>query len=219
MKTLITLFSTVFLFTQLQAQISEDAVTLSLGEQNAFVVEHPGANKKMVTKIMEKALKEYGKVKRNKKAKEWNCLQCSVPGISGETNVYFKIREGKGMITSYVAYDDGTQFISSANSPEAADRISKQLTFVGYDVTRAVISNELKNEEKSLKDRNKEQEKLEKKNKDLHNDIADYEKKIKEAEAAIEKNLQEQEDKKMEIEKQINVVEEVTDRLNNVGKN
>lgn len=218
MKHLLTLLGCLLFAATSFGQVQEREATLSLGSQNAFVTEHDGADRKMVNKILENAVKEYGKVKRNKKAKEWNCMQCTVPGLSGPANVYFKIEEGKGMATSYLFIDDGTQFISSENNPEVAERISKNLTNVGFDVTRAVIGNELKDEEKNLKDRNKEQEKLEKKNKDLHNDIEKYKEKIAEAEKNIEKNLQEQEDKKMEIEKQNRTVEEVTTRLNNVGK-
>ena len=123
------------------------------------------------------------------------------------------------MTTSYICFDDGTKIISSENSPEKADRIMKDLTYVGYDITRVVISKELEDEEDTLKDRNKDQKKLEKKNEDLHKDIEKYKKKIAEAEKNIEKNLQEQEDMKMTIEKQSKVVEEVTSKLNNVGKN
>lgn len=219
MKQLISIMMFAFIAATALAQVSETSSALSLGNQNAFVIEHDGADRKMVNKILENAIKDYGKVKRNKKAKEWNCLQCDVPGISAPTNVYFKIEEGKGMTTSYVFYDDGTKFVSSDNSPEAADRIKQNLTLVMHDVTRAVISNELKDEEGVLKDKNKEQEKLEKKNKDLHEDIEKYKKKIQEAEAEIEKNLQAQEDKKMEIEKQGQVIDKVTERLNSVGKN
>jgi len=218
MKLLFTVFLSFLVLGTLSAQVTERSMELSLGHQNAFMMEHIGANKKTVNKILEKAIKEYGKVKKNKKAKEWNCLQCRVPGMTTPANVYFKIAEGKALTTSYVFYDDGTQFISSENSPEIAQRIKQDLTYVGYDIERAVISKEVEKEEDNLKDRNKEQEKLEKKNKDLHEDIEKYKKKIEEAEAAIEKNLQEQEDKKMEIEKQSKVVSEATERLNNVGK-
>jgi len=218
MKNVILLLCSLFLAFAGNSQVSERASEISLGSQNAFVTEHPGASKKMVTKILENAIKEFGKVKRNKKAKEWNCLQCDVPGISGPANVYFTIEEAKGMTRSYVFFDDGTQFISSDNNSDLAANLKKKLTMVGYDVTRAVISNELDDEEGNLKDRNKELSKLEKKNKDLHNDIEKYKKKISEAEAEIEKNLHSQEDKKMEIEKQSRLVEEVTEKLNAVGK-
>ena len=142
-----------------------------------------------------------------------------MPGISGATNIYFKIEEGKGMTRSYVFFDDGTKFISSDNEPEIAQRLREGLTHVQHDVTRQVISNHLDDQENNLKDRNKELQKLEKKNKEYHEDIEKYRQKIAEAEKAIEKNLQDQEDKKIEIEKQKRVVEDVTDQLNNVGRN
>jgi len=219
MTKVILLVSTLLISLTGYSQVTEGEVELSLGNQNAFIMEHPGATKKMVNKILENAIKEFGKVKRNKKAKEWNCLQCSVPGISGATNVYFKIKEGKGETTSYVFFDDGTQFISSDNSADLAKSLKKKLTYVSHDVTRAVIAEELKGEEDALKDRNKELEKLEKKNKELHEDIEKYKQKIAEAEKAIEKNLHQQEDKKMEIEKQAKTVTKVTEKLNAVGKN
>ncbi len=219
MKILITLCTFLTVSLCLNAQVTERDYTLSLGSQNAFVLEHDNVNKKTVQKYLEKAVKEFGKVKRNKKADEWNCLQCDVPGLSGPANVYFKIDEGKSQTTSYVFIDDGTQFISSENNPDLAKSFSSRLQMVGYDIERHVISEELDNEEKTLKGRNKDLEKLEKKNKDLHEDIEKYKKKITEAEADIEKNLQEQEDKKIEIEQQKKVVEQVTNKYNEVGKN
>ncbi len=219
MKQVLTLFTFLTFSIFASAQISEASTPLSLGSQNAFVIEHEGADKKMVNKILEDAINDYGKVKRNKKANEWNCLQCEVPGISGPTNIYFKIEEGKGMTRSYVFFDDGTKFISSDNEPELAQRLREGLNHVQNNVTRKVISNHLNDQENVLKDRNKELGKLEKKNKDLHEDIEKYKQKIAEAEKGIEKNLQEQEDKKIEIEKQKRVVEDVTTELNNVGNN
>ena len=219
MKQVLLLLSILSLSLSINAQVSESSAPLSLGSQNAFVMEHEGADKKMVNKYLENAIKEYGKVKRNKKADEWNCLQCEVPGISGSTNIYFKIEEGKGMTRSYVFFDDGTKFLSSDNEPEISQRLKEGLTHVKHEVTRKVISNHLKDEEDNLKDRNKELEKLEKKNKELHEDIEKYKQKIAEAEKGIEKNLQDQEDKKIEIEKQNRVVQDVTTQLNNVGKN
>ena len=210
---------TLFIAVQLSGQITEQRAAFSLGEQNCFVTVYKDAEKKMVEKTVENAIKEYGKVKRNRKANEWNCLQCSVPGMSGLTNVYFKVEEGKGQISSYIFYDDGLQFINTENSPEAAATVTNSLKYIGYDVKKQVITKVLEKEEDNLKDRNKEQKKLQDKNKDLHKDIEEYRKKISEAEKNIEKNLQEQEDKKIDIEKQSRVIQDITDRLNNVGKN
>lgn len=200
------------------ASVSENNGTMSLGEQPAFIIEHPDAGRKMTSKIVTKSLKDYGKVKRNKKAKEWSCLQCKVPGISSPTDVYVKFQEGKALTTTYLFYDDGTKFISSDNDPEAAIAIQKELTYIGYDVTRGVISKELDMEEDRLKDRNKEQEKLEKEKKKLLENIEKWTQQIADAEKRIEENLGEQETKKGEIEEQAKVVDVVKERLNRVGK-
>ncbi len=188
---------------------------LSLGEQTAFGVDHPDAEKKMVEKTLEETFKQYGKVKRNRKAKEWVCQQCDIPGInSGPVDAYFKVEEKKGMTTSYVFIDDGTQFLS-----EPTDAIDKVNNLVYVGVKKRVINKELDNEEKVLKNYDKDLNKLEKKNKELHDDIEEYKEKIKKAEKEIEQNLQNQEDKKIEIEQQKRKVEEITERLNKVGRN
>lgn len=219
MRVALTLALFTSLLMSLTGQVTEMESQMSLGNQNAFVMEHENADKKDVQKILEKAIKEFGKVKRNKKADEWYCEECEVPGLPGNTKVYFQVEEGKNMTTSYVYFDNANSFIDSESNASSAADLSKRLQHVGYDVQKHVIGEELKDQENTLKDRNKDLEKLEKKNKNLHEDIEKYRKKIAEAEADIEKNLQSQEDSKIEIEQQKNAVEEVTTRLNAVGKN
>ena len=57
-----------------------------------------------------------------------------------------------------------------------------------------------------------------KKNEDLHSDIENYKEKIIKAEKEIEKNYSEQDDKRIEIEKQGREVEKIIKKLNNVGR-
>lgn len=202
------------------SQVSEIKADLSLGEQNAYVVDHPDAEKKMVEKVLDNTFKQYGKVKKNRKAKEWNCAECTISMISGAPlSIYYKVEEGKGQITSYTFFDDGTKFISSENNSKASAIIEKLNKEIALDVKRLVIEKELENQEKELKNFEKDLSKLEKKNKNLHDDIEDYKEKIRKAEKEIEENLNAQADKKMEIEKQRNEVASTTDRLNNVGRN
>jgi hypothetical protein len=174
----------------------------------------------MVEKIVEDAIKEYGKVSRNRKAKEWSCNECQISRISSQPiKVYFKIEEGKGQVTSYTFFDDGEKFISSANDEAGAEVIKRMNIDIYNDVKRAVFAKELEQKEKELKDFEKDLSKLEKKNENLHEDIANYKEKILNAEKEIEQNLQHQVDKKIEIEQQKKVVKAVTDKLNNVGRN
>ena len=187
--------------------------TISLGEHTAFALDHVGAEKKMVEKSLEETFKQYGKVKRNRKANEWSCMDCTIPGI-GAVNAYYKVEEGKGQVTSYILIDNGSEFVAESNGD-----IDKLNTEVYNGVKKMVISKELEGEEKTLKNNNKDLSKLEKKNKDLHKDIEEYKEKIRKAEKEIEQNLQAQEDQRIVIEQQKKVVSEVTERLNNVGRN
>ena len=218
MKVLNILLITMLFSLGMNAQVFESKQELSVGLQNAYALDHPNADKKMVEEALENAIKEYGKVKRNKKAKEWYCQECKIPTISSNPmNIYYKIEEGKGQITSYLFFDDGGQFLSSDNGTAEAD-IERFNMNIFYDVKRMVISKELEDQEDQLKDYNKDLEKLENKNKDLHDDIEDYKEKIRKAEKSIEQNLQEQEDKNIEIAQQKNKIREVTEKLNNVGR-
>jgi predicted nucleic acid-binding Zn-ribbon protein len=86
-------------------------------------------------------------------------------------------------------------------------------------VDRNVIEEQIKEEEKRLKDLHKDLSKLENKNDDLHKDIEKYEKKIVEAEEDIVDNLETQDDKQIEIRNQTKVVERLIKDLNSIGKN
>ena len=65
----------------------------------------------------------------------------------------------------------------------------------------------------------KELRKLEKKNTGYHKDIEKAKEKIEKAEKDIEQNLRDQEDQRITIEQQRKVIEEIIERLNNLGRN
>lgn len=218
MKTVLTTLVFVLFIGTTYSQVQEMDKSLSFGNKPAFVQEHSLAKHKDIYKLWEKKFKEYGKVQRNKKAKEWSCLQCNIPSIGDNLNIYFKVEEGRDIITTYTYFDTGEEFITSDNDSSLSRKIEDFLTDLGYDAEKQVVTYELKDEEDNLKDRNKELSKLEKKYKNLLGDIEDYKRKIKEAEAEVEQNLQDQEEKKMEVEKQKVTVEKTTEKLNSVGK-
>lgn len=219
MKLTTTLIFSILVVFCLEAQISETAYSMSYGKQNAYMMDHDGADSKMVSKIIENTLKDYGKVKRNKKAKEWECIDCQIGRISSSRmNIYFKVESGKDMASSYFFFDDGEKFVSGENDPGISQSIEDFLMDINYAVEREVIGKELEGEEKIMKNLEKDLSKLEKKNQDLHDDIEEYREKINKAEKEIEKNLEEQVDKRMEITKQARVVEDVTLKLNRVGR-
>ncbi len=201
--------------------VVEEENSMSLGRQNSFRVTVEGADKGLIEDEWKRYVKEYGKYKKNKKAKEFYMLDAVVPYINGTNpiNLYSKIEERKDQTTLYVWVDLKGGFAVSDEYPKESDNITNFMYDFWVIARKKVISEELKDAEKLLEKRNKEMSKLEKKNKNLHNDIEKYNEKIRKAEMDIEENLRQQDDKRVEIEEQTKSVEEIIERLNNVGRN
>lgn len=220
MKYTISLLLAAFLCISLNAQVSESNQTMSLGPKPAFSIDIDGTDKKMTEKTWKDYIKEYGKVEKNKKAKEFYMTQVRIPVITGSglVNLFSKVDEGKNMSSVTIWVDNGAAFVSSDENEEAASGAIRFMKDFGNILTKKVITKELEEEEKSLKNLNKDLGKLENKNKDLHEEIEKAKEKIRKAEENIVKNLAEQDEKKAAIEAQSEKVAEVTARLNNVGK-
>lgn len=200
--------------------IREVEKTISMGAQPAFVINHPNATAKMAEAAWEEHMKKNGKAKKNRKSKEYETLDANINMISSTSlNVYYIAEDGVDMATSYIFFDNGSNFITSTSDADAASGIYEFLTPYVYGVEKLVIEEELDKEEKGLKDLGKDLEKLAKTNEGFHKDIEKYKEKIREAEIAIEKNLQEQDAKNGEITNQESVIKEVKKKLNAVGKN
>ncbi|MBK9256003.1 MAG: hypothetical protein IPM42_10980 [Saprospiraceae bacterium] len=223
MKKLIYLVFTILLvpFFSSAQNVVERKSSMSLGPQDGFYVELPGATKKMAESTFSDMMKEYGKLKDNSKARESFMAATKIPIINGSSplDLYVKYEEGKNMMTTYVWVDLGGAFVNSTDHPSQAKAIKQLIYDYSLNVKKKVIAEELKAEEKTLSNLNKDLEKLQKKNDDFHKDIEKAKQKIAEAEKNIEKNESEQETKRSEIEKQNSVVEQVTQKLNSVGKN
>ena len=195
--------------------------SMSLGPQTSYYVTVQGADVNLLEDAWKEYVKEYGKSKNNKKAKEYITDMAKVSLINGTSplTLYAQHTEGKGEATTRLWVDLGGAF---ANPEEHKAQSAGIETFM-YDfwivARKKAISRELAAEEKRLENFNKEQKKLEEKNKDYHNDIEKAKQKIAEAEKNIETNLIDQENKMKEIETQRKTVQMVVDKLNGVGKN
>lgn len=109
----------------------------------------------------------------------------------------------------------GETWLDSKNgaSYSAAEKIVKDFAI---EQSKDGIAVKRKAAEKLLADQQDDQADLEKKNKDLHEDIDEYNEKIKKAEADIKTNEEEQVKKKAEVEAQQKVVDELKSRENSV---
>ncbi len=219
MRILITILALTLSYC-LSAQVSQVSKTMSLGNQVGFVQEHLGASEKHVETAWKDVMKKFGKPKMNRKSKNLESLGATIPTVSDKPlDIYMVINQGEGQTSSAVFVDNGMQFISSENAPEAAESLELFLTEFADATRRLVVQDELDAEEKQLEVFGKDLAKLEKENQKLHDAIAEFERKIAEAEDAIVNNIKSQDDKTFEIETQKQTIEDVKEKLNAIGKN
>ena len=87
MKSLLTLFLALNLTLIMGQDVIERKTSMSLGPQNGFYIEIPGADKKMAEKTFYEFVKEFGKMKENGKAREHFMMATKIPVINGSSPV------------------------------------------------------------------------------------------------------------------------------------
>lgn len=230
MKTKILLFIVALIATgtiSAQAVFEEDK-NMSHGNKNALYVDVIGADKKIAENAIQDLLKEYGKVKKNRKAKEYYAEEIIIPSIGGSQplHVFTKVEEQGDQTRMYMWVFDGDDFITSENNEEAISGAESILQDYYVKARRGAIQKEVDYEEDNLKDREKEMGKLEKSNEKMHKDIAKWEKeiedrhkKIEQAKLDIEQNIVDQGTKNEEIMSQKEVINMTIKKMNDVKKN
>lgn len=222
MKKLIFILITIFAATGIISaqEVSERETSMSLGKKIGFSIDIDGADDDITEDVWKKYIKDYGKSKRNKKAKEYYVVGARVPMIAGSSDVdlYIKFDERVGLTTATLWIDLGGSFVNFDEHPKEAQGAEEFLTEFYLAVKNKAITEEMKNQEKELNKMDKELRKLEKKNTGYHKDIEKAKEKIEKAEKDIEQNLKDQEDQRIVIEQQKKAIEEIIERLNNLGK-
>ena len=118
-KVIFTLVAFVGLLGIISAQdVSERDMSMSLGKQTAFSIDIDGADEDMTEDVWKKYIKDYGKSKRNKKAKEYYVLGARVPMIAGSSDLdlYIKFEERVGHTTASLSIDKGGSFVNTQSS-------------------------------------------------------------------------------------------------------
>ncbi len=213
---------------QIKVTIKEESKAMSLGTHNCLVMELPGASAKDVDKAWKGFAKRFkGKTKFDRKMNEHFVDDGTIKEMSDNTvDIVAKIEErgAEGAAIS-VWFNLGVSYLSSKDFPDRypfADKIMKDFA---NEVSAEMILEELKVQEKILKEKEKELEGLEKSKTGLEKDIEGYKETIKKmeesitkAEGDIKQNVEEQGGKKVEIEEQQKIIEEIKQRLETVKK-
>lgn len=223
LKTLLTTLSFLCLLvfassSALSAQVSSQRMTMSRGLNDALILELPTADEKLVSRLWPDWLKEnYDvKTKKVKKSKdEQQSLNFSIPGVStgGNVDMYSSVRTSGGgsELIVWIATTDG--YVSPALGSGRYLEAEKMLMRYALAVSRAQIEMQIEEEEKALKDLEKELERVMKDKEKLENDIIEAERAIDKARADIEANLGDQDNKRREIEAQIEQIEATKRKL------
>ncbi len=222
MRKLILLFSLIVgSFTIIAAQsVNESPKSMSLGKQMGFEIDIDGADEDLTEDVWKDFIKDFGKGKRNKKAREYYSVGARVPLIgSNNVDIYVRFDERVNMTTATMWVDLGESFVNSDEYPSEAQGVEEFITNFYLEVKKEAIQKEMKEQEKIMNKMEKALRKLEKKNTGYHKDIEKAKEKIEKAEKNIEKNLSEQEDQRITIEQQRKVLEEIIERLNKLGRN
>ena len=223
MQKFILLFSMILgSFSFIAAQtVNEETKSMSLGKQVGFQIDIDGADDDLTEDVWKDFIKDFGKSKRNKKAREYYSVGAKVPLINGanEVDLYIRFDERVNMTSVMLWVDLGESFVNSDEYPREAQGAEEFLTNFYLAVKKESIEKEMKEQEKVMTKMDKELRKLEKKNTGYHRDIEKAKEKIEKAEKNIEQNLKDQEDQRITIEQQRKVIEEIIERLNNLGRN
>ena len=201
-------------FTTTEAQITENAKSMSAGMKNALVLELPGVNDAFVEKLWKKYIKALGgKTKKNRS--EWftdNALLASVGG-SNTIDIYMSPEELGPDINMNVWFDLGGAYLNSEEHPNRYVEAEKYLMRFALFMAKEKTQLELESQEKTMGKTESMLKRLERDNERYHRDIEVAKEKIRSSEGNIETNLVEQEETRKLIEAQLAAIEKVRAKL------
>lgn len=226
MNRLVSLLSLVMLLSaatfSANAQVREANMSMSRGNNNALVLQLPNSDAKTVTKSWDDYIKKYkGKTKFDKKSNEYFTDDATIKEMSANTvDIYASFRQVGTATEMVIWFDLGGAFLNSQMHREGYPSGEKIVYEFALTVSKGMVEDELKEEQKKLGKLQDDMKSLEKDKAGFEKDIesakkaiAQAEKEIEEAKLKINQNAQAQSNKKGEIEAQGNVVKTVEKKL------
>lgn len=199
--------------------VQETERMMSLGSRPGFRIDFANADAGLVEDMWTEFVKKNfnGKLKKDRKTRELSAVGLKSPmvGINAFT-LYTTIEKNGAIVTLTAFFDKGSSFLNRRDDARGTQEISGAMRQFYLDVRRAVISQEIKNQEDKAKELENRLKKLQKDNDNLHKDIETYKAKIKKAEDDLVQNQKNQEAATVDMENQRRLIEQARQRLNNV---
>lgn len=194
-----------------QQKINEGSKNMSLGTHNSFSIRLVSASKDMAEDEWKDFIKNYGgKTKHDRKTKEYFTDDANISDLSDVgVDVTATFSNVDTFTTANFWFNLGGAYLSSAMHPERMPAVESLLKAYAFEVHKQVARENVKIQEKHYKDLEKNMKDLEKNNASYHKEIEEAKKRIAEMEQKIEQNLKDQAAKKIELQKQSEVLEKV----------
>lgn len=204
------------------AQVGTVQKTMSTGTNPAVTLQLANPDAKMVTNLWSDYLKEnYGaKTKYDRKAKEYQTLGVSAPALGSGRNVdiYSNVESDRQGTVLYVWFNTGSGYLSPEAFPQQYLEAQRILTDFQLTSQRAVAENSVAAEEDTLKDLEKELDKLKNEREKLLKEIEKAEETIRQARKDIEKNEKDQADQAEAIRKQQESIDMARRKVTQIGR-
>lgn len=200
----------------INAQINEEKMAMSVGVNNAVMLDIPDSKAKIVEKVWKNFSKDFNsKTKKDKKTDEWVTQNPIIRGFSAVNvnTLYARIEDGAGNSKLTLWFELDGDFLNSEDYPEEYEAAQMLLLNFGIEVAKEYTLMELNEEEKNMKKLETNLKKLTKDKENYEKSIEDYKAKIVKAEENIEQNIVEQASAKQSIEDQMNIIEKVKKKL------
>ncbi len=219
---LLVLFLSSLMYVQAQEvlQVIEAKKTMSQGVQNSMVVELRNVDETTAIKEWRNYVKKFkGKTKREKKTKNWFTDDAKIKTMSNNTiDIYAAFNEDKKYKVTTVTFwfNLGGAYISSELNPTQYGAALQFLNNYKASLDLVAAEEELTAQMKALKSLEDDLKKLEKDNNDYHKKIEDAKKMIAEMEQNIDQNTKDQENKRAEINTQLQIVENAKEKVSRI---
>ncbi|MBK7567176.1 MAG: hypothetical protein IPI31_05060 [Bacteroidetes bacterium] len=203
-------------FAQKTVEVKEVVSPLSMGERSGYSVSLGDRSEKDVVKALKIWINDIQKkVEVDETGKhEFKATNITAPTLSeNPSNIYFLFTTEKDELIVTGFFEVNGAFVSSTTNPDKVKACETLMQKFVYRLEKIAIQETVTAEQKILEQRNDEQTSLEKKNKQLNDQITEWEESIKKAKSELETNAKNQEAKKEEIASQQKKLNEIQSEL------
>lgn len=198
----LTLTTTSTIFAQKDAEVKEVVGVLSMGERTGYAISLGDNSEKETVKALKTWVSDMQKkVSIDETGKhELKVTSISIPELSeNPVNIYFLMESSKNDITVTGFFEVNGAFVSSTTNPDKVKACQTIMQKFGKRIEKIAIEEKVAAAQKIVKEKNDDQTSLEKKNKQLNDQISNWNESIEKAKRELEDNEKSQQEKKNEI--------------------